>query len=601
MKRVVVVAVLATLSAGGSAAAPPRQPAAPTLLTTHSRITQFARDGRWLAWTTVHKGYERRLHLRSLRTDQKVRVEQVDYDIDSGDGTLALAGSRAAWAYVTGQGHTETDFEIDTADAGNTKTRTVREMAMHDPYASLPPLAGRASVLVYFRHDGDPDFEKVVTSVERIVHGRPKRVFRTSEVSYLAVDRGRIATARRDVIRGDACNCNFNPAWSPGGDRIAFVSGRIAGYEEDASADIYISNLDGSDRTRVTSDGNPKLGVTWSPDGTRLAFGYLDSGYGPQVAVVNVDGSNPHDVGFGDYPAWSPDGTRLAFGADGGVVVANPDGSGVRDVAAGVRPVWSPDGSRLAFENNGAVYSSHLDGGDVKLVAKGLTAPTWSPDGNAIAGVSRKGISIVHADGTGRTVLAGTAPGDDDPSWSPDGKRVLFDSLANDLDADHLPDPEIYVVAADGNGDPLPVAYGIRDDVNSNVQVHNIYGRLLSVEALNGIPLGLALDGHYAAVLTQATRSTQRRLYYVRARTGEELRSVQVPSSARGPLSASGGRVVFAAGRTIRIGEIRSGQVRVLAHAGGPIVGVAINGRNVTWAENTGKNSGRIRTLRLPR
>jgi len=39
----------------------------------------------------------------------------------------------------------------------------------------------------------------------------------------------------------------------------------------------------------------------------------------------------------------------------------------------------------------------------------------------------------------------------------------------------------------------------------------------------------------------------------------------------------------------------------MLAHAGGLIVGVAINGRNITWAEDTGKNSGRIRTLRLPR
>src|SRR5262249_39122940 len=160
---------------------------------------QFARDGRWLAWTTVHKGYERRLHLLSVGTDRKGRFKQVNYDVDSEDGPIALAGSRAAWASVTGQGHTETAVESDMADAASTSTGTVREMATRGPYASLPPLASRASVLVYFRNDGDPDFGKVVTAVERIVGGRPKRIFRTPDASYLAVDRGRVATVRRDL------------------------------------------------------------------------------------------------------------------------------------------------------------------------------------------------------------------------------------------------------------------------------------------------------------------------------------------------------------------------------------------------------------------
>src|SRR5919108_5537026 len=157
MRRVTVATVLAGLTAGGGAAAPQQHPGARTLLATHSRITQFARDGEWVAWTTVRKGCRRRLHLLSLRTGREVRVDQVDYHIACADGPLVLAGGRAAWATVNGHGNTEVDFAIDTAGPRNPKPRTVRTMATllgdYEPEPPLPPLAGRASVLVYFRHD----------------------------------------------------------------------------------------------------------------------------------------------------------------------------------------------------------------------------------------------------------------------------------------------------------------------------------------------------------------------------------------------------------------------------------------------------------------
>jgi hypothetical protein len=38
----------------------------------------------------------------------------------------------------------------------------------------------------------------------------------------------------------------------------------------------------------------------------------------------------------------------------------------------------------------------------------------------------------------------------------------------------------------------------------------------------------------------------------------------------------------------------------VLAFTGGPVVGLTISGRRVTWAENVGRH-GRIRTLLLAR
>ena len=60
------------------------------------------------------------------------------------------------------------------------------------------------------------------------------------------------------------------------------------------------------------------------------------------------------------------------------------------------------------------------------------------------------------------------------------------------------------------------------------------------------------------------------------------------------------GRLVYAAGRTVRLVDLGSGKVRLLTFTRGPVVGVAISGRRVTWAENNGRR-GRIRTLVLSR
>jgi TolB protein len=602
-----VALVVAGAAATGSAAAPVRTAATPhTLLATKSVITQFAQDGNWIGWTTARRDCNRRLHLLSLRTRREAQIEQPNYRIGCTDGMLALASGRAAWPAVVGHGNTEVDYAIVTASAGSPKPRVVRKMFLlrddYEPEPPLPVLAGRGSVLAYFRND-DGLGEPSVHAVERVVDGKAIRVFKTPDAAYLAVDRGRIAAVRREVLRGDACNCNFDPVWSPDGKRVAYVSGRQCCDSEEEKADIYVIDSYGTidSRARVTTDERPKLGVAWSPDGTRLAFGYYTTSFVPRIAVVNVDGTGRHDIATGRYPAWSPDGTRLAFdNGQNAVVVADADGSNARQVARGSEPQWSPDGTRLVFTNGRALSTSRIDGSDQRAISAGLSSPVWSPDGSKIAAAARNGIVILNADGSGRALLRGTVRADGHPSWSPDGSRILFDSLRNDLDGDYYAEPEVYVTNADGTGAAVPVTHGIDDELVARLEIRSIYGRLLSIAQLGGAPLGLALDGRYAAVLTQPARTGQKHLQVVNAGTGEVIRSILVPDSAVAPLSAHRGRVVFAAGHTIRIADLRSGDARLLAFARGRIVGVVISGRRVTWAENIGR-SGRIRTVLLPR
>jgi Tol biopolymer transport system component len=261
---------------------------------------------------------------------------------------------------------------------------------------------------------------------------------------------------------------DYQPAWSPDGQQIAFVRD----YSHVPGRDIYVVHADGSGLTSLTGDAGFYFSPVWSPDGSRIAFrgmvGDLEDDWIWSLLVMNADGSerraltDPLMRVYLMRPSWSPDGSRIAFTGSAhdneeGIYIANADGSGVSYLTHGYATSWSPDGARIAFvfweADNGHLAVMNVDGsGFAVLTRVSPSTPSWSPNGQQIAfadapdGYAR--IHVINADGSG--LMAVTESGgrwdDVEPKWSPDGTRIAFHSWHADGNA------EVWVVRPDGTG-----------------------------------------------------------------------------------------------------------------------------------------------------
>jgi PKD repeat protein len=160
-------------------------------------------------------------------------------------------------------------------------------------------------------------------------------------------------TATPDTLRQEPGFIAY-PAWSPDGTRIAYTSDW--GWF-DFWFDIWVTSPDGSQRTALTThtpaSPNPYAHYqpAWSPDGQRIAFVSCPWAYyqcsSSAVSVMNADGSNLFRItatsGFAS-PTWSRDGQVIAFQSPHGIEWVSADGSARgRLVGEGHSPAWRPE------------------------------------------------------------------------------------------------------------------------------------------------------------------------------------------------------------------------------------------------------------------
>jgi uncharacterized repeat protein (TIGR01451 family) len=233
------------------------------------------------------------------------------------------------------------------------------------------------------------------------------------------------------------------------------MNGQIAfdrGYD---TGEVWLMNQDGSAQYKIADGGQP----AWSPDGKRIAYvtALGATSFTGELALMNADGSGQRllDTDLGPNvanPSWSPDGKQILVSAFGDIYDVPVAGGRARLlVRDGGYPAWSPDGSLIAFVRSYAtIMLVNPDGsGPHALTSTGLGNTSnphfsWSPDGRRIAFTdpSGGGIDAINADGTGlQKILAYGSFGRSVPTWSPDGTRIAFEENG-DLCSAALGSPE---------------------------------------------------------------------------------------------------------------------------------------------------------------
>jgi imidazolonepropionase-like amidohydrolase/Tol biopolymer transport system component len=209
---------------------------------------------------------------------------------------------------------------------------------------------------------------------------------------------------------------------SPDGSTIVF----------DMLGDLYTVPIDGGEATALTAGIEWNFQPRYSPDGQRIVF-VSDRGGGDNLWVMNADGSDPEAVTeekehLVHNPAWSPDGEWIAGkkaftstrsigageiwlfhrgGGEGLQLTERPEGK--RDQKLQAEPAFSLDGRYVYFsqdttpgraweynkDSTGSIFAvKRLDRetGEIDTVVDGpggAVRPTPSPDGKTLAFVKR--------------------------------------------------------------------------------------------------------------------------------------------------------------------------------------------------------------------
>lgn len=194
------------------------------------------------------------------------------------------------------------------------------------------------------------------------------------------------------------------PRWSPSGDRIAYVSG------ESGKSQIHMHWVEQNKSTRITRLQRPPSGLTWSPDGSTLAFSQEVAAAPTEFAKSVYRPAQPQGAEWSEKPVivertrYQADGRGLLDSAYRHVFVVPAEGGSARQLTSGDfnhggQLVFTPGGEHIVFSANrdadwehqvrqSALHTVALKDGSINQITEesgDFSSPVFSPDGERLA------------------------------------------------------------------------------------------------------------------------------------------------------------------------------------------------------------------------
>ncbi len=231
----------------------------------------------------------------------------------------------------------------------------------------------------------------------------------------------------------------------------------VEAFHEEGTAEpslyrLMLADADGARPRMLLESSEPILSPAWSPDGERIAYVSFETSR-PAIFVQDLATGERQQItdfqGLNGAPAWSPDGTKLAMvlSRDGNPEIYTIDVR-TRELtritnhfAIDTEPSWTPDGKGIIFTSNRGgrpqIYQVTLANGRVeRLTFEGNfnASARLTADGKHMVMVHQRGgvfhIAVQDLE-TGVVRILSETDWDESPTIAPNGAMLMYATRQN--------------------------------------------------------------------------------------------------------------------------------------------------------------------------